>query len=427
MLFYGTSGDDVITGTASNDLFEMQSGGDDIVIAGAGNDVIAFGASFTAADVVDGGTGNDEILLDGNYNTRVIFGTGNLTSVETVALTAGSDYLLGDNALSSRLTLTVDGSALGTNDQLDFQASGVSGRLILTGGADGDILMAGSGNDRIVAGAGNDYIRPGSGDNSVNAGSGNDTIIFNAGETFTTAGSIDGGTGTDALWITGNYTAPLVFTSLSVTNVESIILGGGSFDITINDNTVAAGKVLSVSGQGLTSADSLTFRGGADTDGILSVGGGPGADILVAGAGNDYLDGALGADVLTGGPGYDIFGFEFGAVSSTGANFDHVTDLSASTDRFELQTAVTGVDATVIGGALSIATFDTQLAAAIGATQLHLSHAVLFEPTTGDQHGHTFLVVDSNGVAGYQAGQDLVVDVSGMTGTLTTANFFTFH
>ncbi len=68
----------------------MQAGGDDIVIAGAGNDVIAFGASFTAADVVDGGTGSDEILLDGNYTTRVVFGTGNLASVETVAVTAGS-------------------------------------------------------------------------------------------------------------------------------------------------------------------------------------------------------------------------------------------------------------------------------------------------------------------------------------------------
>ncbi len=229
----------------------------------------------------------------------------------------------------------------------------------------------------------------------------------------------------DSLWITGNYTAPLVFASLSVTNVEGIVLGGGSFDITIDDNTVAAGKILSVSGQGLSSADSLTFRGGADTDGILSIGGGPGNDILVAGAGNDYLDGALGQDVLTGGAGYDIFGFEFGAVSSTGVNFDHVTDFTA-VDRFELESAVTGIDPTVLRMSLSLATFDTQLTAAVGATQLHASHAVLVEPTTGDLHGHTFLVVDLNGVAGYQSGQDLVVDVSGMTGTLTTANFFTF-
>jgi len=35
-----------------------------------------------------------------------------------------------------------------------------------------------------------------------------------------------------------------------------------------------------------------------------------------------------------------------------------------------------------------------------------------------------FLVVDMNGIAGYQAGQDLVTDVTGHTGTLTASEFF---
>jgi hypothetical protein len=48
----------------------------------------------------------------------------------------------------------------------------------------------------------------------------------------------------------------------------------------------------------------------------------------------------------------------------------------------------------------------------------------LFTATTGTLAGQTFLVIDENGTAGYQAGADLVIDVTvAFTGTLTTANF----
>ncbi len=74
-------------------------------------------------------------------------------------------------------------------------------------------------------------------------------------------------------------------------------------------------------------------------------------------------------------------------------------------------------------GALSTATFDSDLASDVGAGQMAAHHAVLFTADAGTLSGHTFLVVDENGTAGYQAGADLVIDVTGATGTLTTANF----
>ena len=37
--------------------------------------------------------------------------------------------------------------------------------------------------------------------------------------------------------------------------------------------------------------------------------------------------------------------------------------------------------------------------------------AIVFDPDSGDFAGKTFLVVDANGVAGYQAGQDLVFEL----------------
>ena len=39
------------------------------------------------------------------------------------------------------------------------------------------------------------------------------------------------------------------------------------------------------------------------------------------------------------------------------------------------------------------------------------AHAVLFKPDSGTLHGKTFLIVDVNGVAGYQAGADLVIQL----------------
>ncbi len=70
------------------------------------------------------------------------------------------------------------------------------------------------------------------------------------------------------------------------------------------------------------------------------------------------------------------------------------------------------IDAEVTSGSINASHFDAKLAAAIGATQLHAGDAVLFTPTVGYLTGHTLLIVDHNGAAGYQAGADYVVDVT---------------
>jgi hypothetical protein len=38
--------------------------------------------------------------------------------------------------------------------------------------------------------------------------------------------------------------------------------------------------------------------------------------------------------------------------------------------------------------------------------------AALFTATSGTLSGHVFAVIDTNGVAGYQAGQDLVIELA---------------
>jgi Ca2+-binding RTX toxin-like protein len=54
----GTSGNDVLNGSSGNDTIDASQGGNDIIDAGAGDDQITFGAAFTGADSVDGGTGS---------------------------------------------------------------------------------------------------------------------------------------------------------------------------------------------------------------------------------------------------------------------------------------------------------------------------------------------------------------------------------
>ncbi len=129
--------------------------------------------------------------------------------------------------------------------------------------------------------------------------------------------------------------------------------------------------------------------------------------MLTGGRGADMLDGGLGADHLTGGLGADHYIYT-SVAESTGAGFDTITGFDASADKFDLPGAVSALSRTVNGGLLTTANFDGDLATAIGATQMAAGHAVVFAPVSGDYVGDKFLIVDANGVAGYQAGQDFV-------------------
>ena len=125
---------------------------------------------------------------------------------------------------------------------------------------------------------------------------------------------------------------------------------------------------------------------------------------------------------MLGGAGQDIFNFN-AVAGSTSAHFDRIADFNAGIDLFHMSVAVGAVDAEVMGGNLTATNFDANLSAALGANQLHAGDAVLFQPSSGGLQSHLFLVVDANGTAGYQAGQDYVIDVTGLTGTFALANF----
>ena len=382
---------------------------------GAGKDSFTFGSNLSAADRIDGGDGFDTVTLAGDYHAGVTFAPGTMTNVEKIVLGTGHNYVLtlDDATVAAGASLTVDGTALGSGDGMTLNGSHeTDGQLKLLGGADADTLIGGAGQDQVLGNGGDDKLTlSAGGDDTAKGAGGNDTFVFGA--ALTAADRIDGGSGYDTVSLGGDYSAGLTFGHATMINVEDLRLGDGySYNLTTNDATVAAGKTLKVDGSSLGPNATLAFNGSHESDGKFVLLGGAGNDVLKGGAGLDLLTGGQGADVLTGGGGRDHFVYT-SVSDSTGMGHDHITDFNAAADKIDLPTTVSGIDTEVTGGALSHANFDADLSAALDDTHLGAGDAVLFAPDAGSYAGHIFLVVDANGEAGYQAGADFVIDVTG--------------
>jgi len=241
---------------------------------------------------------------------------------------------------------------------------------------------------------------------SVHALGGNDTLSLGA--YLTSAEKIDGGTGTDTVTLNGNYSGGLTFTGTTMVNVEKLTLAAGhNYTLTTNNATVASGQTLTINGSALGASNVLTFNGAAETNGHF------------------VIIGGNGGDKLTGGTLSDTFTYT-SAAQSTGTHYDTITGFKFGTDIFDIPGGagtITGINSKVTSGTLSTSTFDANLASAISSSHLGAHHAVLFTPTSGTLSGVTFLIVDLNGVAGYQSGHDLVIRMNGATGTLAAGGF----
>jgi Ca2+-binding RTX toxin-like protein len=231
---------------------------------------------------------------------------------------------------------------------------------------------------------------------------GDDDIDFNR-QPFNIADRIDGGAGNDVLWLVGDYSS-LAFQATTVTGIEKLLFGAGhDYGLTLADANVAAGQQLIVNAGNLDVLDSFTFDGSAETNGTFRVVGGDAAISVTGGNGADTMRLGTGADLV-----------RYGAASqSTSAGYDTIAGFDAAADHLHVWTGVTAVDAPITTGTLSKGSFDGDLAAAMAGLVAH--HAALFTADAGGFAGWQFLVVDTNGTAGYQAGADLVVRLDDAT------------
>ena len=220
------------------------------------------------------------------------------------------------------------------------------------------------------------------------------TVSFAAGSSTTVVNL----TATDDLLVEGNET--VIFTLSSGTGYT--VGATASATVTISDNDL----------NGTTGADNLL--------------GDSGRNALNGLAGSDILNGGAEADRLTGGNGADTFVFQFG--QSILSALDHITDFAIGTDKIDLLTA---------GGAAMAAPAAFSRAANNSATTLSSVISNVFTDANGGLAGNqglglnsaalvvasasaiagTYLVIN-DGVAGFQAATDLVINLTGHTGTL---------
>ncbi|NCS79517.1 MAG: endo-1,3-1,4-beta-glycanase ExsH, partial [Microcystis aeruginosa K13-07] len=129
---------------------------------------------------------------------------------------------------------------------------------------------------------------------------------------------------------------------------------------------------------------------------------------ITGNSGNNQINGGAGIDNLTGGNGADTFIFQFG--QSTISTSDRITDFAINSDKIDLLTQA--------GNATSAPSNFSRAA----------NSTVIVQVTTGAIAG-TYLVINDS-TAGFQSSNDLLINITGFTGTLpalgniTVGNFF---
>ncbi|MFM6513497.1 MAG: Calx-beta domain-containing protein [Microcystis panniformis] len=147
---------------------------------------------------------------------------------------------------------------------------------------------------------------------------------------------------------------------------------------------------------------------------------------ITGNSGINQINGANGADTLTGGLGADTFIFQFG--QSTISTSDRITDFAINSDKIDLLTQAgnaTSAPSSFSRAANSTVTtlqnlvnqvFTDANGAITGNQELAVNSAALVQVTTGAIAG-TYLVINDS-TAGFQSSNDLLINITGFTGTL---------
>ena len=383
------------------------------VTGGSANDTATFADGYTASDTFNGGAGTDTLVLESvNGLVSAHFNSNTIHNVEQITLdplnaTANEwDLTTNNGNVASGQTLTIDATALGASDTLNFN-----------GAAETD---------------GSFTINTGSGTYNLTGGSGNDTINFGI---LTGSDTINGGSGDDTLIITGdNGSDSLTLGPNTLTNIDHLIVGtDADVELNLDDNTIAAGATMSFDGSKVVT-HGFYIDGEFETDGHLDITGGGDYGFVTGGALSDTFTmnshtswyeiwGGGGADTINLAAGQEIVDY-LPVSDSTSTTHDIVTGFDASEDAFHFGSSgsiVSGYFGT-LSGTVNAATLDTDLGN-ISDPGLAANDAWVVNVTGGDLSGHQFLIVDANGDAHYSGGSDYLIDISGYTGTLDAGNF----
>jgi copper chaperone CopZ len=390
---------DTFDASASTGDVNVDFGGaDQVVTGGAGADTFDFGGSLQSADTVSGGAGNDTVLVDisGNLSSAAQAARFNaLTGIERVGFNGNGVTLNGATFTNTAITA------------LRFDTTG-------------DDVIDNAGSARTYQ-FGRD--NTGSADFNMN---GTSTVL-----NIELRGQDNNDSNIDDLNVTLSGVQPT--SAVSTINIDS---QGGVDDTAINNLGVIsarAGSTINITGDGNTDIDGLAARGtinAASSTGDLTV---EGSQATLA----TVVDAALsGADVITLGSGQDLVwfnsGLDSGAANGTvgapaGSLFvDVINGFTAGDDGDVLN--FNGPAGTY--GAIDAADQNAiNLLAGANATQqnaadIAANNATADEWTAFTFQGQTYALFNNDGDADYNAGVDVLVQLTGVTiANLTDANF----
>ena len=396
------------------------------------------------------GTGIDEIVATSGADISGVNGGGNTTAERlnitgTVTATAGQidtfQTITGAAAAADTLVvaddsnLTIDPSQLVDVDTLDASAIVTDARTITIGtGMDGlavtvaaDITAGDStlnvvGDSNIsvdgTLGADDNLVLSGSGDITV-SGFGGDKID----NTGTGALDVTIAAAGDDVTVEANAAATSTTIDVGLMANSEIIAVVGDGDVTINN---VAGSNVTIQdssdatvngiGSGLTSKQETTGGGGDDEFNVVA-GASTGFDVdIEGGAGEDAINIDANADNVIA-----------NVTDSLITDRDVITGFRAGTDtmRFRapddlsFQTVASSDEATLAGS------FQNAVDAAIASNAANwdaLGDVLLVTVDAGDAAG-TYAVINNATDTTFDAGEDVVVELQGVSGTLTTADF----
>ena len=369
--YFGTLGNDVLTGSAGDDTFYPMTG----------------------TDTIDGGDGFDTVTYDGNVGRIQVIVPSSTISIRT----SGADNILGAPGTAINIESIIGGSG----DDFFFitNTSTFTGDFAFNGGAGDDTILISSSNANIV----NLTLAGGDGDDFLGGGLGLD--------------SFDGGNGVDRVSFFNLVFGLSRESAIVDMRIDEITNDGfGNTETLINVEDVGGGSYL---------ID--TFHGN-DSDNVLYANFG-GADNLHGHGGDDILIIVDAGGVIDGGLGNDGLGFFDTRYLNQDADFDGLHDSEMRSAGVDVNLATGQIISDGFGGSGTFSNIENLGGTGLADALVGDANANEFLPGEGDDFidggaGIDTLVFEGTDISNYLVndngdGSYLVQDLVGNEGINT--------
>jgi Ca2+-binding RTX toxin-like protein len=415
-----------------------------IFTGGSGNDRVRFNtvSSINASDTLIGGAGVDTLAIGDISSSDLTPFASNILGFEVFEMTAGgalSPVLNAAHVAALGInSFKISGTPTGTNKYYSIQNLPSGAAIEFTANQSGaftDIRLASDGVDDVL---------------NITLTNADMTGLQSITGAFLNTLNIVSRKGADGALSDGRNVIQSLASNLGQLTTVNIL--GGDADLVIGATNLTgavqadhAAPLLSkvdASASAFTGALSFQARwagpavqiiGSASNDRLV---GSNLNDIISGGAGNDRIEGRGGRDIITGGLGADTFRYTGGSLVVRGvANVDWVKDFNAAEDKFSFgtgpgnlvaglaftTTTTASVSTLTVVTATSINDVFTQIGTSVTASTAGNASVAIVTVTSGAAAG-TYLFVN-DGTAAANASNDFLVEITGVSGTITPANF----